>query len=31
MVAVDEENKVHGAATVSFANYPMNQGGFYYS
>lgn len=23
LVAVDEENKVHGAATVSFANYPM--------
>ena len=23
LVATDEENKVHGAATVSFANYPM--------
>jgi hypothetical protein len=23
LVATDEENKVHGAATVSFLNYPM--------
>jgi hypothetical protein len=23
LVAVDEEGKIHGAATVSFANYPM--------
>jgi hypothetical protein len=28
LVAVDEENKVQGAATVSFANYPMNRVAF---
>ena len=28
IVAVDEENKIHGAATVSFANYPMNRVAF---
>lgn len=28
LVAVDEENKVHGAATVSFANYPKNRVAF---
>jgi hypothetical protein len=28
LVATDEENKVHGAATVSFANYPKNRVAF---
>ena len=28
LVATDEENKIHGAATVSFANYPMNRVAF---
>ncbi len=28
LVAVDEENKIHGAATVSFANYPMSRVAF---
>ena len=28
MVAVDEENTIRGAATVSFANYPMNRVAF---
>jgi hypothetical protein len=28
LVAVDEENKIHGAATVSFSNYPMNRVAF---
>jgi hypothetical protein len=28
MVAVDEENNIHGAATVSFSNYPMNRVAF---
>jgi hypothetical protein len=28
LIAVDEENKVQGAATVSFANYPMNRVAF---
>jgi hypothetical protein len=28
LVAVDENNEVHGAATVSFANYPMNRVAF---
>jgi hypothetical protein len=28
LVAVDEDNKVQGAATVSFANYPMNRVAF---
>ena len=28
LVAVDEENTIHGAATVSFSNYPMNRVAF---
>ena len=28
LVATDEENKIHGAATVSFANYPKNRVAF---
>lgn len=28
LVAVDENNQVHGAATVSFANYPKNRVAF---
>lgn len=28
VVAVDESNGIHGAATVSFANYPMNRVAF---
>ena len=28
LVATDEENKIHGAATVSFSNYPMNRVAF---
>ena len=28
LVATDEENQIHGAATVSFANYPMNRVAF---
>ena len=28
LVAVDENNTIHGAATVSFANYPMNRVAF---
>lgn len=28
LVAVDEENNIQGAATVSFANYPMNRVAF---
>lgn len=28
LVAVDEENKIHGAATVSFSNYPMSRVAF---
>ena len=28
LVAIDEENKIHGAATVSFANYPMSRVAF---
>ncbi len=28
LVAVDEENLIHGAATVSFANYPKNRVAF---
>ena len=28
LVAVDEENKIHGAATVSFANYPRHRVAF---
>lgn len=28
LVAVDDENKIHGAATVSFANYPMSRVAF---
>jgi hypothetical protein len=28
LVAVDESNVIHGAATVSFANYPMNRVAF---
>lgn len=28
LVATDEENNIHGAATVTFANYPMNRVAF---
>jgi len=28
LVAVDEENKIHGAATVSFINYPLHRVAF---
>jgi hypothetical protein len=28
LVATDEENKIHGAATVSFSNYPMSRVAF---
>jgi hypothetical protein len=28
LVAVDEEGQIHGAATVSFSNYPMNRVAF---
>lgn len=28
LVAVDEENKIHGAMTVSFANYPLHRVAF---
>lgn len=28
LVATDEENKIHGAATVSFSNYPKNRVAF---
>jgi hypothetical protein len=28
IVAVDEDNKIHGAMTVSFINYPMNRVAF---
>ena len=28
LVATDEENKIYGAATVSFSNYPMNRVAF---
>jgi len=28
LVAIDEENKIHGAATVSFINYPLHRVAF---
>lgn len=28
LVAIDEENKVHGAATISFINYPLHRVAF---